>query len=433
MDKEHIESMIRMLFDEWCDKNNDVPNKVRYSGPKVGKEEYQGILDALFNNWWSGGKFTTQAEKKLATISERSYGLLANSGSSANLLLMSAAKELYFKDGDKILTLACGFPTTVNPIVQAGLVPYFIDIDLDTLNANEAHVDEVLSKNKDIKGIFLPHTLGFVGDLDKLLDIARKHNVIVFFDACDAYDSNYKGRPVTQYGRASTFSFYVAHHATMGEGGGIVTNNDELQITMKGFRNWGKYCASPTCCDRSTNPNSFCPTTKLTKDNLLPDEYGVNYVFEWMGYNLKPLELQSSMLMAQLDKLPSFRARRIANYNMMYDFFNKQKFEFKTWKIDFGISPFAFPILLPADAPFTRKHLVDYLKRNNIESRMLFAGNLAKHPAYQNQPHKWDAEGALPNSNLITDDFLMLGVSHVCTAQDMCKIQDSLRDFFRQW
>ena len=312
MNKKDVEKQIKVLFEYWYDEKEkeDGIEKVRYAGPKLGKEEYLHMMDAIFDDWWSAGKYTYEAEKKLAQISDRNFGLLTNSGSSANLLLMAAAKELYFKDNDKILTLSCGFPTTVNPIIQNGLRPLFVDIDIETLGLSPSLFEEVLEK-EDVKGVFIAHTLGFKGDIDSILDIARTKNIPVFFDACDAYGTKYKGLPIQSYGKAATFSFYVAHHITMGEGGGIVTNDENMQLAMRGFRNWGRYCSSPNCCIRSVNPNVFCPKSRLSSCAELPLDHPVNYQYEWLGYNLKPLELQSAILLSQMDKIDNFnRIRR---------------------------------------------------------------------------------------------------------------------------
>ena len=390
------------------------------------------MLDAIFNDWWSGGKFTYEAENKLAQISDRNFGLLTNSGSSANLLLMSAAKELFFKENDKILTLSCGFPTTVNPILQNGLRPVFVDIDMDTLNLSPALFEEVLEK-EDIKGVFVAHTLGFKSDIDAILDIARTKGVHVFFDCCDAYGTKYKGAPIQSYGKGSTFSFYVAHHVTMGEGGGIVTNDDQLHLTMRGFRNWGRYCASPKCCIRSINPNAFCPTSKLSVDCKLPADYMVNYQYEWLGYNLKPLEMQSAILTSQLNRMDEFDRVRKKHYRRFYNYFKNINLGIKTWDIDDEVSPFSFPMLLPEGVKFQRKHLMDHLRRHRIECRFLFGGNLLKHPAYKNKKHLWDSYGKHTNSDAILDRFIMVGVSQVNTDKDIDRVLTSLDDFFKRW
>ena len=434
MNKQDLENQIKILFECWCQEKEKEQgiDKVRYAGPKLGKEEYLHMMDAIFNDWWSGGKFTHEAETKLAQISNRNFGLLTNSGSSANLVMMSAAKELYFKDNDKILTLSCGFPTTINPIIQNRLRPVFVDIDLDTLSLSPTLFEEVLEK-EDIKGVFIAHTLGFKGDIDTLLDIARAKGVHVFFDCCDAYGTTHKGAPIQSYGKGATFSFYVAHHITMGEGGGIVTNDDQLHLTMRGFRNWGRYCASHNCCIRSVNPNVFCPTSRLTTNCELPNDYMVNYQYEWMGYNLKPLEIQSAILTKQMDKMSEFDEVRRKHYKRLYKYFKNNDLGIRTWEIDDEISPFSFPLLLPANVNFQRKHLIDHLQRSKIECRLLFGGNLLKHPAYKNNEHLWDSYGEHPNSDAILERFIMLGVSQVNSDEDIGKVTDSLDKFFKRW
>jgi CDP-4-dehydro-6-deoxyglucose reductase, E1 len=437
MSKNKIEQKIRSLFKDWvaAKEQEGGLNKIRYAGPKFGAEEYDAMLSAVFDDWWSGGKYTVQTEDKLSKSGERNHSLLTNSGSSANLILMSAAKDLYFNDGDKILTLSCGFPTTVNPIIQNRLVPVFADINLDTLNIDVETVERAVKKDPKIKGLFVAHTLGFYPDIDAILDVGRKYNLQVLFDNCDAYGTYYKQRPIQSYGKAATYSFYVAHHLSMGEGGGVSTNDVDLHYAMRSYRNWGRYCSSPICCIRSIEPNAFCSGIKLTKDSDLPQDYGVNYQFEYLGYNLKPLELQAAILGVQLDKLHDFTNIRRNNYTVLKNHFNGIKsVEFKTWELPEGVSPFAFPILLPEDARFQRKHLVDFMKRNGIETRMLFGGNLTKHPAYQKNKSYWEMlDAAHPNADAILNRFVMFGVSPVTDETHMNIIGEKLDEFLSQW
>ena len=433
MDKKELEDEIKKLMSEWVKLKNETHiNKIRYSGPKLDVEEYNSMLNALFDDWWSGGKYTIKAEQLLAEISDRNHGLLTSSGSAANLILMSAAKELYFKDNDKILTLSCGFPTTVNPIIQNRLIPVFVDINLDDLNLSPEVLEDALKKDNKIKGVFIAHTLGFKSQVKELIDIVRKYDVQIFFDSCDAYGTKYNGRPIQAYGKASTYSFYAAHHLTMGEGGGITTNDFDLFVVMRGFRNWGRYCESDKCCIRSENPEAFCSPVKYTKDSSLPKDYMVKYQFEWLGYNLKPLEIQSAILIEQIKKLDIFSQIRKKNYNKLYDFF-KDNEHFRIWKIDDDVSPFSFPFLINETAPFHRKHLIDYLTRNKIESRVLFGGNLMKHPAYENKKEYWESIGEHKNADLILNNFLMIGVSQILTEDDIDKIIESINKFLMQW
>lgn len=431
-----LENTIKYLMKQWAEKKLEEQfdsDKVQYSGPVLGPDEYENMMDAIFNNWWSGGKYTVETEKKLAEMSMRNHGLLYNSGSSANLVLMSAAKDLYFKDGDKILTLACGFPTTVNPIIQNNLKPVFVDISLDNFGLDPTLFEKAVKKDPDIRGAFIPHHLGFPNQIDELIQVARKYGILLFFDCCDSYGSTYKGNPLAQYGKASTFSFYVAHHLTMGEGGGLVTNDNNLFLTSRGMRNWGRYCSSDNCCVRSVDPSLFCSGAKLTQNSDLPDDYIVNYQYEWMGYNLKPLDLQSAILSKQLDKLESFNTARIRNYNMLFDYMKTNTFGINLWKLKDGVSPFAFPMLLSENSGFERKHLINFLKQNKIESRLLFSGNLTKHPAYTKNKDKWEVFGDLKNSDIITDRFIMLGVSQAIPKIKMEKTINTLETFFEGW
>lgn len=433
LSKESIEKLIKELIAEWSELNQieEAKNKkIRYAGPMLDSKEYVAIMEAIFSNWWSGGKFSYEAEAKLASLNDRSHGLLTNSGSSANLVLMSAAKSLYFNDGNKILTLACGFPTTVNPIISNRLTPVFCDIDLNTLNINIDNVKRAIVENK-ISGIFVAHTLGFKTDLNPILDLARENNLPVFWDCCDAYGTTYNDKPIAAYGKAATFSFYVAHHLTMGEGGGIVTNDEDLQVAMRAYRNWGRYCAATNCCIRSLNPSSFCPTTKLTSKCDLPADYIVNYQYEYQGYNLKPLELQAAMLIQQLDKLPMFNDIRRANYLKLYNNFSRWSDEFTIWELEDDVSPFAFPVIINPGAKFNRKHLLDAYTKNKIETRLLFGGNLLRHPAYKDVKH--EVIGDLKNSDLITENMFMLGVSQILTDNQIDIIINVTKNFINSW
>ena len=430
--KEEIEKEIKTLFEQWVELKEN-PSKIRYAGPVLGKEEYSSMCDAIFSDWWSGGKYTVETERKLAKMSDRNHGLLTNAGSSANLLLMSAARELYFKDGDKILTLSCGFPTTVNPIMTNRMTPLFVDIDLEDLNLNPQKLEDALKKDKGIKVVFVAHTLGLKSKITDLIEVCRKYNVEIFFDNCDAYGTKYNCRPIQAYGKAATYSFYVAHHVTAGEGGGITTNDIDLHLAMRSFRNWGRYCISPNCCVRSEHPNAFCPTTRLTRDCDLPSDYIVNYQYEVLGYNLKPLELQSAILNKQLDKLDLFDNIRRRNYKILYDYFSKLDIGCKIWEIDAETSPFAFPILLPTNAKWNRKHLIDFMSRNGIETRLLFGGNLMKHPAYQNKKSYWESFGTHENSDNIMNNILLFGCSQVISEDQAKTICNKFDEFLKQW
>lgn len=432
-----VEGEIRALFGEWsglASEGEASLRKVRYSGPVFGAPEYDALLDAVFAGWWSGGRFTIEAERKLAAISDRNHAVLFNSGSSANLALMLAARERYFQSGDKILTLSCGFPTTVNAIITAGLVPVFVDIDLAGLAISPEVVADALKADPAIRGIFVAHTLGFPANVRAITETARANGVEVFYDCCDAYGTEVGGRPLAAFGKAATFSFYVAHHATCGEGGGVVTNDPELHAILRGIRSWGRYCAAAECCVRAEHPESFCPPARLSKDADLPEDYAVNYQYEWLGQNLKPLEIQSSILSVQLGRLAEFNEARRRNYATLLDAFRRYERHFKLWDLPPGVSPFAFPVLLDDTAPFKRKHLVDHFSRSRIETRLLFGGNLSRHPAYRRRPEAWEMLGGPHgNADAIVDRFFMIGVAPVVTPERAAYVVERLDAFMAGW
>lgn len=426
--KQKLEKKIRQHFKKWVALHLEevfTRNKIRYAGQMFSFEEYDNLLTSIFDDWWSGGKHTLEAENKLSKISDRDFSLLVNSGSSANLLLMTAAKQLFFKDKSKIITLSCGFPTTVNPIIQNGMIPVFLDIDIDTLSVNLSLLEEAIKEHKP-DGLFFAHTLGFLSPINEILDLCRKYDIQAFFDNCDSYGSVYNGKPIQAYGKGVSYSFYVAHHLSCGEGGGVSTNDQELNNLIRSLRNWGRYCVSPTCCIRAENPELFCPKTKLTKECALPDDYSVNYQFEFIGYNLKLLDMQAAILNAQIDKLPLFTEKRRNNYMQLYDYFCTKSNIFKIWELDDGVSPFSFPLICKSDK-FNRKHYMDHLQRRGIETRLLFGGNLTKHPAYKDTDYI--IHGDLSNSDTIMESGMMLGVSPVVSEKNITKIVECTNEF----
>ena len=428
MDKKEIETAINALLGEWArlDSQESI-DKVRYSGPKFDENEYRAAVSAILSGWSSGGQFTLQTEQKISEISQRNHTLLCNSGSSANLLAISAIKEKYLKDGDKVLTLSCAFPTTINPIIQNNLIPVIVDID-DQLGLCPSLLEKCI-KEKDIKCVFYAHTLGFPGQVDKILDICRKYNVIAAFDCCDAYGTYYKGKPLTSLGKVVTNSYYAAHHlSAMGHCGSVSTNDPELNQIMRSLRGWGRFCSSFSCCVRSL-PNGrelFCPTQCLTKTDLLPEDYGVMYRFEYLGYNLQTNEIQAAVLGEQLKKMGQFDEIRRRNYNLLYEWFQNNWPECKTFPITDNISPFSFPLILKN---CQRHHLVNHLKRDKIESRPIFSGKIQNHPAYDKNKHLFEEYGGFGNSEEILENGLMLGVSQILEETDINKIIDSLKEF----
>lgn len=425
----NLPSQIKQLMGRWV-RSKGVPDKVRYAGPRLDEHEYEALLDALFDDWWSGGKYTLKAERKLAAQAHRRGALLVNSGSSANLLAVATAMELgWWQKGDHIATLSCGFPTTVAPLIQLGLVPVFVDIDLDTLAPDmDALEDAVLERG--CAGAFVAHTLGWPSALERLHDLECTYpGFRVLYDCCDAYGTVVDAKPLPSWGRAATYSFYVAHHLTMGEGGALVSDDEEFLSVARSLRGWGRYCAAQNCCVRSEHPNKFCPEAPLTpRDECgVPSDYMVNYQFERLGYNLKPLELQAAMLAVQIDRLPEFNGIRQRNYDHLWT--TLAEGPWRAWPRPIGVSPFAFPLLL--DEGVNRGKVLEHMRREGIEVRLLFGGNLTRHPAFErsdrwvgyNEPHT--------NADAIMDRMLMLGVSQVTTPSDVEDTIKALREATR--
>jgi len=382
-------------------------SKINYAGRIFNEKEIINLVDSSLDFWLTTGRYAEQFEKKFAKFLNVKYCLLTNSGSSANLLAISTltssklgARKL--KAGDEIITIACGFPTTLNPIIQNNLVPVFVDIDLGTYNIQTEKIEKAISKKT--KAIFIAHTLGNPFDIDKILKIAEKHKLWVIEDNCDALGSKYKDKYTGTFGDISTVSFYPAHHITMGEGGAVLTNNFLLKKIVASFRDWGRDCwCEPGCDDTCKNRFSW----QLGK---LPMGYDHKYIYSHIGYNLKVTDMQASVGVAQIDKLPSFIKSRIENFNAIYKFLEKYE---KYFVLPISLknsqpSWFGFPILIKKNPYFTRNDIVNYLEKNKIATRMLFGGNLLRQPAYENI--KYRLVGDLKNTDTVMNDLFWIGV-----------------------
>ncbi|GAI03285.1 unnamed protein product, partial [marine sediment metagenome] len=273
----------------------------RYSGAVYDKEEVLSMVSAILDGWWSGGKYTLDFEKAFANFLGVKHALACNSGSSANLL---AASALELAKGSEVITPATTFPTTLNPIIQCGLTPVFVDVELDTYNINAHLIEKAISEKTKL--IMVPHTLGNPCNLEVILEVCSKYNLRLIEDACDALGSKYKGKYVSSFGVLGTFSFYPAHHMTTGEGGMVVTNNDELAEKVRGYRDWGRLCNCEPCLEVSRRDEGYlCPKRLNFKlEGGMP--YDMRYAYGYVGYNLKMTEIQAAMGLAQLRKLQKF-------------------------------------------------------------------------------------------------------------------------------
>jgi CDP-6-deoxy-D-xylo-4-hexulose-3-dehydrase len=380
---------------------------INYAGRIYDEKEIINLVDASLDFWLTAGKYTKQFEKEFAEFLGVKYCLLTNSGSSANLLAVSTLTspklgEKRLKPGDEVITTACGFPTTLNPIIQNNLIPVFIDVNLGTYNIQVDEIEKAITK--ETKAIFIAHTLGNPADLDKIMALVKEYDLWFVEDNSDALGSKYNGKYTGTYGHISTCSFYPAHHITMGEGGAVLTNDPLLKKIIASFRDWGRDCWCEPGCDNTCGKRFGWQLGKL------PPSYDHKYIYSHIGYNLKITDMQAAVGIEQLKKLPSFMEDRVKNFKFLFE--NLKKYE-KYFIFPIVIknsepSWFGFPILIQEKAPFTRTDIVNYLEKNKIATRMLFGGNLLKQPAYQDI--KYRIFGSLKNTDVVMNNLFWIGV-----------------------
>jgi len=386
-----------------------IPGKtpVHYAGRIFDENEMQAAVEASLDFWLTEGHFTARFEDDLAKTVGTKYALLVNSGSSANLLsVVALTSNLLGKrrlnPGDEVITVAAGFPTTVSPIIQNGLIPVFVDIDIPAYNINTADLVGALSPKT--RAIFVAHTLGNPFNLDDVLSIAQKHNLFVIEDNCDALGSTYKNKPTGSFGHLSTCSFYPAHHITLGEGGAVLTSDDTLAKIVRSLKDWGRDCFC------GPGQNNRCRKRFSGQHGELPFGYDHKYVYSHIGYNLKATEFQAAIGVEQLKKLNQFCQIRRTNFQLWLKGFRKFEDYFILPEATQNSNPawFAFPLTLRSEkTAFTRNDLTAYLNEHLIETRNLFGGNLLKQPAYKNIIHR--KVGNLPNTDRIMNDTFFLG------------------------
>ncbi len=379
---------------------------VHYAGRVFDEMELCSAVDAVLDFWLTSGRFTVEFERKLAEYLQLEHTILVNSGSSANLLAITALTshllgEQRLRPGDEIITVAAGFPTTVNPIIQNRMIPVFVDIEVGTYNARPENIKAAIGPKT--KAIFLAHTLGNPFDLDIISEIAQNNNLFLIEDCCDALGSIYKDRNVGTYGQISTFSFYPAHHITLGEGGALATNNKTIAHAIRSLRDWGRDCYC------NSGENDRCRKRFSGQYGHLPYGYDHKYVYSHIGYNLKATDIQAAIGVEQLRKLPSFCARRRRNFLKWQEEFSRWTDLFVLPQTIDGADPawFAYPVFVKENAGFNRTELANYLDEKRIETRNLFGGNLLRQPAYQDISHR--VSGSLENSDMVMNNTLFMG------------------------
>jgi CDP-6-deoxy-D-xylo-4-hexulose-3-dehydrase len=380
---------------------------VPVSGKVIDAADMQAVVDSALDGWFTTGRFAKEFERKLARFVGVRSASLVNSGSSANLIAVSALTspklgDRQLKPGDEVITVAAGFPTTVNPIIQNRLVPVFLDVALPTFEVDVTQLDAALSPKT--RAIIIAHTLGNVFDVETVAAFARKHNLWLIEDCCDALGSTLNGKKVGTFGDIATVSFYPAHHITMGEGGAVLTDKPALQVLIESFRDWGRDC----WCE--PGKDNTCGKRFDWQLGELPCGYDHKYTYSHIGYNLKATDMQAALGNSQIDKLPYFIERRKENFRLLRAALVPYADVLMLPEATPGSDPswFGFPFGVREDAPFTRDDLVKRLEGQKIGTRLLFAGNLVRQPAYEGVEYR--VIGDLKNTDYVMRNVLWVGV-----------------------
>ena len=380
---------------------------VPVSGRVFDADDVASLVDSGLDFWLTTGRFADAFEEQFAAWMESRFAILVNSGSSANLLALTTLTDASLGDrrlrpGDEVITLATGFPTTVNPILQNGCVPVFVDVELGTYNVDVQALEGALSGKT--KAVMIAHTLGNPFDLDSVADFVKKHGLWLIEDCCDAVGATYRGKKVGTFGDLATVSFYPAHHLTMGEGGAVLGSTPKLKRIAESFRDWGRDCWCDPGCDNT------CKRRFEWELGELPFGYDHKYTYSRIGYNLKLTDMQAAVGVSQMKKLPGFIDARRRNFQRLHDGFQDLRELFILPQPTPGSEPswFGFPLAVRPEARFSREQLLEELNQRKIGTRLLFGGNLARQPAYQGTGFR--TVGDLKNSDFVMHRVFWLGV-----------------------
>jgi CDP-6-deoxy-D-xylo-4-hexulose-3-dehydrase len=407
--REQILALVKQYYQtNFAPKTFDLDkDMIHYAGRVFDSDEIVNLVDASLDFYLTANRYAERFEAEFADYLGLSNSLLVNSGSSANLVALTSLTspklgERRLKPGDEVLTVACDFPTTLNPILQNQLNPVLVDVNLGDYTAIPERLTEAVGPKT--KAIMMAHTLGVPFDLDAVMDLVKEHDLWLIEDNCDALGSRYRGKLTGTFGHLGTFSFYPAHHITMGEGGCIATNDDDLARIARSIRDWGRdcYCAG--------GENNTCGKRFSQQFGTLPYGYDHKYVYSHIGYNLKVTDMQAAIGCAQLQKLDQFIARRKENFQKLTQILKPYEDRLILPRATENSDPswFGYVVTVKDQAGFTRNDLTTFLETNRIETRNLFSGNLLCHPAYQNIPHR--ISGDLTNTNLIMNNTFFIGV-----------------------
>lgn len=414
--RREIAALVKQYADVFYATQAFIPGQtvIPPSGKVIGFQELQNMVDACLDGWLTTGRFNSEFEKKLAAFIGIKYLITVNSGSSANLVAFNTLTSPRLEDraiqkGDEVIGVAAGFPTTVNPILQFGAVPVFVDVDPRTHNIDASKIAAAISPKT--KAIMLAHSLGNPFNLDVVTSLCKKHNLWLVEDCCDALGTTYRGQMVGTFGDIATLSFYPAHHITMGEGGAVFTNNEELKTIAESFRDWGRDCYCQPGKD-NTCGKRFCQ-----KIGGLPHGYDHKYTYSHLGYNLKITDMQAACGLAQLEKAAEFIQTRKDNFaflkKRLKDCAEFVQLPEATEHSD--PSWFGFPITLKDKCPVNRLDLLTYLDQNKVGTRLLFAGNLARQPYMANANYR--ISGDLTNTDNVMNNTFWIGVHPALTRE----------------
>ncbi len=409
--KEQILSLVGQYFSAQFPPETFIPGETSLpaNGKVMDESDLRSLVDSSLDLWLTAGRFADNFEKRFATAFGTRYSLLTNSGSSANLLAFSALtspllKDRRLKPGDEFITAACGFPTTVNPAIQFGMKPAFVDVDLATHNVTPQSIEAAISPKTRL--VMIAHTLGNPFDAEAIAAICKKNDIWLVEDCCDALGATLNAKPVGTFGDIASCSFYPAHHITMGEGGAVATSSSVLKKLAESFRDWGRDCYCPP------GKENTCQKRYDWQMGTLPKGYDHKYIYSHIGYNLKATDMQAALGLSQLDKLPSFIERRLENFNLLYqtlaELGGKEFFDFPTTLPGAKPSWFGFLLTLKDSLKIERSALLRWLGDRKIGTRLLFGGNLMRQPAYANIDHR--VVGPLEATEVIMRSSFYVGI-----------------------
>ena len=428
--RDRVMAAVRQYYQFKFAQGQFIPGEtyVPVSGKVFDDAEMVELVHASLDFWLTTGRFAAEFERRFAEWMGVKHCLLVNSGSSANLVALTALTspqlgEKRLKPGDEVITVAAGFPTTVNPIFQNQLVPVFVDVDLPTYEIDVSQLEEARSDRTG--AIMLAHTLGNAFNLEAVMEFANKYHLWVIEDNCDAVGCVYQGKKTGSFGHLATVSFYPAHHITMGEGGAVLTRDTRLKKIVESFRDWGRSCWCPPGVDNTCNKRFGWQLGDL------PFGYDHKYTYSHVGYNLKMTDMQAAVGVAQLEKLPEFVERRRENFRFLRERLADLEDVLLLPEATPGCEPswFGFLLMVKEGAGFTRNELVRYLEEKRIGTRLLFGGNLVRQPAYEGL--KYGVVGQLSNSDLIMNNAFWIGVYPGLTEEMLEYVVSTIRGFCR--